>query len=166
MDSDRQVWEPGLDQGSTQTLHSERHGPQEPEDCLANVAFTPTRSSHPCPGWGKRGLVELRAAALGLLGFCCKPCPPFPGAPPEHVGPAGHRAKERYPPPPPRHTQLGPKAIGGLGAGVGQGVLLLGNSITSLSLTPTRLGVADLRRAGGTPALPRPGGQAPAVVWL
>lgn len=80
MDSNRQVWEPGLDQGSTQTLHSERHGPQEPEDHLANVAFTPTRSSHPCPGWGKRGLVELRAAALGLLGFCCKCCSPFPGA--------------------------------------------------------------------------------------
>ena len=100
MDSDRQVWEPGLDQGSTQTLHSERHGPLEPEDCLANVAFTPTRSSHSCPGWGKRGLVELRAAALGLLGFCCKPRPPFPGAPPERMGPAGHRAKERAPPPP------------------------------------------------------------------
>ena len=77
VDSDRQVWEPGLDRGSTQALHSECHGPQEPEDRLANVAFTSKRSSHSCPGWGERGLVELRAAALGLLGFCCKPHPPW-----------------------------------------------------------------------------------------
>ena len=60
MDGDRHVWEPGLDQGSvqagvpgsTQTLHREPHGPQEPESHVANVGFYPRSEQPPLPRMG------------------------------------------------------------------------------------------------------------------
>ena len=115
---------------------------------------------------GQEGPCGAEGSCSGPAWVLLQTLPSVPWCPTRTRGACWTQGQGTLPAPPPRHTQLGPKAIGGLGAGVGQGVLLLGNSITSLSLTPTRLGVADLRRAGGTPALPRPGGQAPAVVWL
>lgn len=100
MDSNRQVWEPGLDQGSTQTLHSERHGPRSQRTIWQMLPLPPQGAAILAQD-GARGACGAEGGCSGPAWVLLQPCPPFPGAHQERMGPAGHRAMWTPPSPHP-----------------------------------------------------------------